>query len=121
MGQTRRLHAVAAPPPPPETAARQETPAPPYVGKLWRCDIYPNLTLILPELDRRAIAFHGGSYITKDAAEEAALTARRGTVPIRPYSGVTLFRCGLCDFADLDEAIVAWHRSEAHSINEVED
>lgn len=102
-----------------EGEAATASPAP-FTPTVWRSEVYPNQRLMLPGVGY-SIKFQGGSYTTKSQAEHDALQEIRRTrsSPVKPYTGVPVYRCGLCGFSDTDEETVNWHRQEKHSMSDV--
>jgi len=94
-------------------------PVPGFTPTHWRCEMYPNYSLELPALGVTA-KFNSGSYIALTPEIDAELQKLRGKKPIRKWSGVAIYRCGLCEFVSTDEEEVEEHRRLSHGSNVME-
>lgn len=97
-----------------------EAPASGFTPTHWRCEQYPNFSLELPAIGKVA-KFDGGSYIALTPDIDAELQKCRGRKPIRRWSGVAIYQCGLCPFCSTDEEEVEEHRRLSHGSNVIEE
>lgn len=96
-----------------------DAPVPGFTPMIWRCEMYPNYSLELPALEM-TVKFSAGNYLALTPEVDAALQKLKGKKPIRRWSGVAIYRCGLCEFVSTDEEEVEDHRRLSHGANVME-